>query len=460
MKSDDFQDRALAPHQERFIENFFGADSERVVALRWAPGLGSLAVTAHIIQRSLRVDPGTRALVLGSRLMLVEQMASRLSRLQVFAQPVDRYFFRSIQDAAADKSNIWMPGAAFLMGIDFAKQEDVAQSLGAADWGLIVVLDAESCRNKREQLVVSLASSSPNARILLLASPDSGDLPEFGTGQLQEFTSRLQDVLQGDAAEVEVVETIDVSMTKQHTESEDRFSQSLRRVGLYLADKGGVYLELADALLKANESSAAATEELLRKLRGSLISGVTMKLSRPPQGASDAESFYVDHAVPAVDPKLMEDIEDLLKQLDEMSSDTKYEILLGVLRSKKLKVGESGCTCVLTNNAATLSYLQVALEDDGFSVGELRPEATFDELCEELRRSKERGGILLAIDTCLQPELDLAFIEDLVLYEPPGSPREFATVLKLFHGLERSTSLKVSYIGTPKQPESGQDAQP
>jgi hypothetical protein len=462
MKSDDFQDRALAPHQERFIENFFGADSERVVALRWAPGLGSLAATAHIIQRCLEVDPGTRALVLGSRLMLVEQMATRLSRLQVFAQSVDRYFFRSIQDAAADKSNIWMPGAAFLMGIDFAKQEDVAQSLSASEWGLIVVLDAESCTNKREHLIASLVLSSPNARILLLASSDSGDLPAFGIGHVQEFTYRLQDILRGEVPEVQISETIAASQAKQHTDSEKHFFQSLRRVGLYLADKGGVYLQLANALMRANDSSPAATEEVLRKLRGFLVHGVTMKLSTQPKGASEAESFYVEHAAPIQDSKLMEDVETLLQQLDEMSSDSKYAVLLGMLRSKNEKppVGRPTCTCILTKSVATLSYLQVALEDDGFSVFELRPEAKFEELCEQVRRGKEHGGILLAIENCLQPEMDLAFIEDLILYDPPDGPSELPIMLRLFQGLERAISLKVSYIGTPKQPESGQDAQP
>ena len=179
MNGDTKSARPLLPHQQALLDKFFAEPASSGHAALWEPGLGAVWTTGHLIRNFLLFKPTSRVLVLSPKAVAV-QMEFHLAYIGVTAQLMDRFRYREMQDGSSSGTALWREGGVFILGVDFAKQDDVATSLLTVPWSLLVVLEAHQVRGQRERIVRRLVESSPGVRVLLLTMPGVKDLPKFG----------------------------------------------------------------------------------------------------------------------------------------------------------------------------------------------------------------------------------------------------------------------------------------
>ncbi len=431
----------LAPHQQEFVNAFLNGKAPQGFVLRWPPGFGAMGAAIAAVRAFLENHPKGRVLVLGPKL-LADQTAYRLVSSGVRAEVVDRFFFRMLIDATPQGGDVWQEGNAFVLGLDFAKQQDVSTSLCSASWDLIILMGAESVRGARENLVRHVISASNKARILLLAGAGAGELSTFGVSKWEQHTVDAGKLACLPASADALAPTIRTAHLEP-APGEKRIDEALDELLQSLPpDTKSAHL-LTDLVKSARSSGYAALEGVLRRIRNEWAHGWTGRKSQDRDDESDLFEVEREWAVDLFSGPLSAVLmERLLDQLESQSTDPKSIYLSGLLK----QMSPSQKTCILASYRATLSYLETALTETGAHVytvhSELSPERTID----ELEKFRATDGLLLITAAALRPELDLSFVDSLIIYDLPRANAKLAKILECFDGVHRSKSLEVTVI--------------
>lgn len=435
------------PHQQALLDKFFEEPAYPGHLVLWEPGLGAVWTSAHLINRLLMLKPSSRVLVLSPRALAV-QVEHHLSSVGVTAQLVDRFRYRAMQDGARPGDSIWGQGRVFILGLDFAKQDDITTSLCSVPWSLLVVPEAHHLRGQRKRVVRELVNSSPKIRVLLLTMPGVEDIPRLGIKRWTESTMRRTDVV--DAAGNRLFE-LSQPIVRHFEFAQDALEKHLKEnvsevVRLLVPTNRNQKL-LGSILDASMHSSLSALEEVLRRLRNRLAHGNFDAFQGIEELDDETDADELPTFTPAENRKLLEALDKCLKELDSVAGDSKLKGLALLLVDGKANRKLPQSMCILTQYRATLFYVQAALEELGFAPHVLHGALPFEERFNAVRAFQEHGGILLAT-AAVTGGLSMPQVESLVLYDPPRSRLMLQQILGRFQRFGRRAPLTIDVVNS------------
>jgi hypothetical protein len=440
--------RPLLPHQQALVDRFFAAQSARGHVVRADVGLGSSFATAHLIKRFLETQPDARILVLSSK-VLQAQTQHVLIEIGVRAETVDRFRFREMQDAAGSDEMIWPEGRAFILGMDFAKREDIARSLCAVAWTLLVLPEAHQVAGLRESFVQRLVATSPEARVLLLTSSGMGDLPTFGIKPWEEIRWSRADVVDAQGEPIFRQPRAKVESFAFHLDAqEQQLPEELAALVRLLTATGAIPAPLSAIFMRSMYSSPAALEELLRRLRSRVISREAEFSTPTAESEDETDADELPSAIQFDRERLLEAVNSCLALLDALVTDSKMAVLWELLSEAHGSGEMPRSMCILTEYRATLFYLQETLEGIGLDPSILHGAMSFDERGHVIDKFDKDGGVLVATIATIKG-LALPRVETVVLYDLPRDPIALEQIYGRFQRFGRSAPLTFQLLLEP-----------
>ena len=441
------------PHQAAFIEQFFANPSTRGHLLQSDVGLGTSFMAAHLIRRLLETQPAARVLVLLPKTLQI-QMREVLTSIGVSAEAIDRFRYRELQDAAPAEDTVWRAGAVSILSVDFAKQEDIARSLAAVPWTLLVVPEAHLLRGLREQVVRQIVASSPDLRMVLITVTGVDDISAFG---IEPFTTTRwhrsqvvdhagQHLFTQPPTQLEVIEF-------QEEAAERRMHEAVEEIAHLLEATDGAAL-LSALFLRSLTSSPAALEEGMRRFRNRLTHGMLELVPADGEGDDETDTDDLPSVMPENREKLLVALDRCLKELESLTVDSKLNAFVNKLAAMRADHSAPTAMCILTEYRATLFYLQTQLEETALNSYVLHGSIPFDERAHNVQGFKQHGGILLATTAMVTTGFDLPQVESLILYDLPRSPLMLQQVYGRFQRFGRTEPLRLSVLCDPNRANS------
>lgn len=393
---------ALFPHQLAFRDAFLADGAARHQFLLAPPGLGKGYVAQVIAHQAATGDEKGRVLVLAPG-PLVMQFAFGIRALEPAAavDVIDRRRLREIMGTPAE-DGIFRSGQIVVMGIDFAKQDDVLPLLLETHWSLVVVDEAHyALRGLRQRVVRRLVDNTE--RLLLLSAIDLN--PQFAAAmpQLQAVRwSRDEVDPQGRKLLIDVPRRIHLVSYERSVE-EARFAHKVVKFVEGQPVSVGVEQRrfIKALMLRALSSSPIAIQDFLIRQRVRLDAKTE---ANEWWGSSSSESE--DVAEPTVDslPSVWSDAESAAAALDELISaldssrvDSKADALRKLIREATSE-REAMRFAVFTVFASTADYVAEILVDSGQGVQILTGSVPVAERMVAVDEWKASGGALILTD--------------------------------------------------------------
>jgi hypothetical protein len=393
------------------------------------------------------MEPTARVLLLLSRKELQMQVIHVLTALGVTSESVDRFRYREMQDASPPTQALWPQGRAFVLGLDFAKQDDITASLCSVPWTLLVIPDAQQLRGERERAVQKIVTSSPHARLLLLTLPGVENLPTLGIRPWTESTVRLRDAVDNDGRRILELPPLQVRVIELQLDAvEQRLKNAVAEIMQLFRRDNGTQSALSAIFESSLRSSLPALEQVVRRLRNQLVHGKAdiAHLSNEQDDESDADDLP---SIPQADVgRVLAALDTCLAELELLATDAKLKALTHLLMEAKTRGDVPRSMCILTTYRATLCYLQTALEELGFAPYVLHGALPFEERFQAVHGFQEHGGILLATTALMTGGLSMPQADSLVMYDLPHSQIMLQQILGCFQRFGRKTPLRITVL--------------
>ncbi len=414
-------------HLDAFIETVLGSGSKRIVVLRADVGFGKTHALLALVSQLMQQQPSARVLLLNPA-ALRSQSVERLRGLGTPTLLVDRYKFRELLDANAG-NGVWPRGMALVLSDDFARKPDVMESLAGVQWDLVVADEAHRFTGTRADLLRRVGAT---AKRVVLSSAPGMTLPDWLVADDATVVEWRRDELVDD--EGKPLETAprpilhEVPFTL--SPAERHLSETVRALGAEL-DVGPPQSKfVAKILLRRLDSSPAALESTLRRLRNSLAHSRETNVLLEEGGDNEEEqvSTLFD---PSTAGKVLPVATQALQELEGIETDSKvsaFHDLMADLAVEKTSPGRR--ICVITDFLATLYYLAAEVEGQGLAYSSLNGRMTYEDRLKSLATFESTGGILLA--TRALQGIDLPDVTDLVLYDLPDNDRALYVLLTRF----------------------------
>ena len=428
-----FLERGCLPHQAEFAAKFLEPDSARKHLLLGAPGLGKGFAGAFIVGQAFANKQANRILVLcPSALVNQWHETIRQCNAEYPVLVVDRLRFRELDARRADGDSPWPASGVVVLSIDFAKQADVAASLVTTVWDLLVVDEAHNVKapSNRYELVSELLNSSQNMRSLFLQP--------VGTASGSEVDPTSGSFLSGATVTVWSRETVKDRDGKpllpevriewvRHQRKPDEMTvlAKLQESLHTLTVANPAMRATAAALLQCESSSLFALEQRLNRIcqwrneitHGSVVDDEgELEMQEAVQygaGAVDIEDQSVWQVPLATMAK------HLLPMVDDVESDFKFEVLLGLLESIGLQNSGNRRVCVFTRYADTASYLEAALSERHPHVAKLVGTSSYLDRVQILQEFARIGGVLIVTESMSSTIPEVAGV---IFYDLPLNP--------------------------------------
>jgi hypothetical protein len=418
-----FLERGCLPHQAEFAAKVLAPGSSKKHLLISVPGMGKAFVTAMICNHALAIGQAKRILVLTPSAFVSHwHDLIRRGNFDDSIVTVDRRKFREMEAAVGRGDSPWPATGIVIMSADFAKQADMAEALTRTKWDLLVVDEAQnlSIQSQRYMLLTGLLEGSPDMQVLFL-----------GTTRVDTKSNRL---VRGAATTVwsrESVRSHDgrplfpkvhlewLSYKRQPDEVNmlQLLQDSLRPMQ---ASNASMQL-IATTLMQTASSSLFALEQALNRLR--------LRRSEVMHGRDTfGENDYGLKAVVAdeltaigYDADAVRDVvnlaSDLLQNLKDVETDSKFDRLLEVLKTPGLTANSDRRVCVFTRYVDTATYLESALSEHHPRVATLTGNLSSSEQEHIVAQFAQSGGILITTDamTTAIPKVAAAIFYDLPL---------------------------------------------
>jgi superfamily II DNA or RNA helicase len=366
-------------------------------------GLGKTIQAGWILADLLAREPDARALI-AVPASLRDQWASELvSFFAVAPSRVDAAWLRSaVADRPADVSP-WAAPGAYLGSIDFLKRPDVARSIRAVLWDLLIVDEAHGAVAPSERHAALAAIAAVSRRVVLItATPYSGDAAAFrsltalGAARdepLPLMFRRSRDDVGDRRARRHRLMTVRIGRAEARLQRLlERYSRDVWRDAPPGAD--GARLAMTILRKRALSSPAAVLRSLTRRrelLRGAIAPPVQLTLF---EETDDADDMMPEGALAAPGLADARREERWLAALIEAAgaageTDSKARRLLRLLS----RIGDEP-VIVFTEYRDTLRRLAEALP----AASHLHGGLANAERAEVQRRFNREGGVLLATD--------------------------------------------------------------
>lgn len=435
----------LLPHQAALVETFFSPEAKRIIILRGDVGLGRSTALLAVASRLLRERPKARVLIVVPGIGLRAHLAYRLREAGTPTLEVDRYRFREMVDSSTG-GDMWPQGIAAVVTREFARLEDIRNSLASTRWDLLIVDEAHQFRGGLARDVVRHVSES-SERIILSALPNV-ELPEaFPVQSATVVVWRRDQVVGYDGRPLDA--------TPRPVLHEVRYD--LSSTELKLAEMVG---DLCRVLVSGTTQQAWIGRSWLRSVQSS-PAALEARLPEVVEARNRTA-----HQAPEPVPDTLEDeepLEDrlggwldlataekaaaiaalLVQKIEGLGSDSKLTAFAALLNRLEAPNATSRRICVLTEYVATLFYVAAEIEVHGVPCRLLHGSMTAEDRQSSLELFCHTGGVLAATSAALSEGIVLPEVTDLVLYDIPGSNTALQQVLGRFDRFGRRTQLNV-----------------
>ncbi len=429
------REKGFFPFQVHFIEKFLRPDSVRGHLLQAMPGSGVTWTVAGLLQVMRDRGEAKKVLVL-ARPSVGQQLYSVLNKLRVPSSTVDRYRFRELQAGQAPACPPWDQELVFILGIDFAKQDDISESLLRTTWDLLIVLDSARLGGRRGDLVRALQRIS--RRLLLTQSLYAAETDTRTLTDFARTTWTLTDLRRWDGTPlVSTSPTITRILTYDLSPQENLLREQVLSLAQRIEQEGNSASKLRGALIRHTAfSSPAAVEHLMQHLRNSPFIPVS-------ENVFEGEDEEEEASVPSV--RSLETIallQQILNTLESQRQDAKLSLLVQAFSDRVQRGLGRPRICIVTRYRSNVAYLSAGLSDLGIDIFEFHGELAIPVAEEALHHFKESGGILIAT-SILGEGIALPEVELLVLYDIPESERAVAQLYSCFNRIGRTEPLEV-----------------
>jgi hypothetical protein len=432
----------LLPHQSQFVETVFSNSSKRIVLLRAPVGMGKSAALAGVARHLLRNRPTARSLALVRR-ALQSQFTDWLKRLEVPAFVVDRYVFRELLDVPS-KGTVWPTGVVSILSIDFAKQEDVRDSLAQSQWDMLFVDECHFAESSRTEAIRRIGQSAERI-ILSTATPDAAQLSRlFPSGDITVIVWQRDQIvdLNGKplfADSPRVLHEVSFSLN----EEEINLRKTVTELSQLFRGGSDVISWRPAGLASATDSSPAALEAALR--------GFLTRMA--PIDIPDEEMDFLEDLAERTPTGQLgvgaseEDVSAIarlaLQRLEEVRVDSKLSAFSALLAGITQRRDPARKTVILTEFSPTLFYLVADLEEHKNNALLVHEGMTIDERVRSLGEFWTVGEVLVATRTIVETGIDFRGATDLILYDIPRFSRTLAQVLSRFDRIGRAIELNI-----------------
>jgi superfamily II DNA or RNA helicase len=404
---------------DTFIKTVLDPSGTRIVVLRADVGFGKTHALLALVSQLMQEQPTAQVLLLNPA-SLRSQSLERLRGLGTPTLLVDRYKFRELLDANAG-NGVWPRGVALVLSDDFARKPDVMESLAEVQWDLVVADEAHRFTGARANLLNRVGAT---AKRVVLASATGMSLPdglvaEGATVVEWRREERVDD--KGKPLDTAQRPTLhEVSFTL--SAAERHLSETVRALG-ELLDVGTPQSKfIAKILLRNRDSSPAALESILRRLRNSAAHAREIDLIEEGD-FDDVEEQERTLGDPATAGKILPIATEALQELEAMATDSKVAAFRGLMIDLALEKRAPGrMICVTTDFLATLYYLAAEVEEQGLAYSLINSRMPYEDRLKSLATFENTGSILLATTGALRG-IDLPNVTDLVPYDLPDSDR-------------------------------------
>jgi Helicase conserved C-terminal domain len=431
---------SLLPHQAEFIEQFFADPTDRGHLLQSDAGLGRSFMVVQLIKRMAETRPDSRVLLFAPKMLLMK-MRHDLTKNGIDAEVIDRFRYRELQDAALADDQVWPTSGVFLLTREFARQGDIAVSLAAVRWSLLVVLEAHLLRGLGEETIRELVASSPDLRVVLITLPDVEGMPTFGLDHLKKSEWRRARVLGHVGQRLIVQAPVHLEVINfQQNAAERQVQDMLQNVVDLVRTTDSSSIKVA-TFLRPFSSSPLAAEETVRRLRNHVVNGASGSARTQVERENDDDADSLLGISDKGDTRLMEALTRCLAGLESLSTDSKLNALIERLADWQNHGAFPEAVCILTEYRSSLFYLQTTLEQIGLPSYLLHGSMSFDERSRTVLEFKERRGVLIATSAIAASGLDLPQLDVLIFYDLPRSLSMLHQLLGRFWRLSRTIPL-------------------
>ncbi len=433
----------LLPHQAAFADLFFSSSAKRIVVLRADVGLGKSTALLAVAMRLLQERPTARALYLVPGSALRAQFVHRLYDLRVPTLEVDRYRFRELLDASTGK-DLWPSGMVVVMSREFARQEDVLESLMNAHWDLVLVDEAHQFRSGLSRDVAGVLSTSSER--MILATAPLLDLPDvFPNDESTVVAWNRNQIIGFDGKPLQTSPAPHLELRHYGlTAQELMIWETMRELHRALLDGSTQQAWIGRILLQSYESSPASLEAGLQRVNATRDRGEILESASLLESVDeDSEYEPVEGMLgPSIPQNATVMIGRLLRVLEDLGVDSKLLALDDLLKRIESRASSNTRICILTERVATLFYIGSELEDLGHPYRLFHGSMTMDDRHGALDQFSREGGILLATRAALEG-VDLREVTDLIFYDVPHSSSMLGQLVLRFDRLGRKTPLNL-----------------
>lgn len=440
----------LLPHQAAFIETVLRSNNKRIILLRGDAGIGKSVAVSRLASRLLKEQPAARVLLLGPSTHR-SQFVHMLRDEGTPAVNVDRYKFREMLDVVG-AGEVWLPGVAFVLSDDFAKQPDISASLATVHWDLIISDEAHGAMRDREELLQRLSTTAQ--QVILATVPSAvavGSFPMEDVTVLDWHRDQLVDH-----------EGRPLRMARRPALHEVRFSLGREEAQLsWVVHMLSQTLEsgtaqqrvLAKTLIRNLHSSPAALEGTLRRLTlrtegQEEMDAVSELTDRIPMAAFVENSSIMPDGVRTLASRA-------LAELEVIQVDNKLSVFDALL-DRLMRIETSRHICVLTVFLSTLYYLVSEIDARDITSPVLHGGMRREDRNESLRTFESNGGVLVATIGAVHEDLSLPTVTDLVLYDLPTNAVALEEILGCFDRFSRTSQLQIHALAQ----SDGADSEP
>jgi hypothetical protein len=318
-------------------------------------------------------------------------MAFVLKERGVASQLVGRYRYRELEANTESGHIPWDRGGAFILGIDFAKQDDIRSGLLATSWDLVIVLNSSRFSGVCSELVNSLVSEKRNRRLLLTETLMSAENASLQISDAAVTMWTLADLRSWDGEPLlsplrPTVRIISYSLSAEERQVRERVSS----MADLILRKGSAGSNFRSTLIqKAALSSPAVLENHVRHFRNSSVHGAT-----EPVFEDEAAEESVDiHSEEIAD--VLPFVVEILQSLEELRHDTKLSVLVEELRVRFQFARKNTQVCIFTRYLSNVAYIEAALSELAQPIFGYHGSLSFETRDMTLREFKQTGGVLI-----------------------------------------------------------------
>ncbi len=424
---ESLREAGLLPHQAQFIVDFLAPGSPPYQQLMTPTGAGKSIMVSELTDRLIVEHHAVRVLILTTRLALQRQfldiLRQHVKRIPVIG--IDKRAFRGLEASVDVGLSPWDRPIVAVMTLDLAKQEDIANSLAAVKWDLVVVDEAHGITGQRKELIDRLIDSGAIRRLLLFAAIPSADalsLPGLVT------TKWSRDIVDWEGHPLFKTSRERRVVVYRRGSDEVDFLRNLKQLSKELIDDPVAALQRS-LLLRVAASSLYAIELSLLRQRNRLAHGMpfpSVIAERDLQSESTLEEAALeealDYSIWANPASALARITTLIEDLDGISSDEKLQSLLALV--EKITTASQTCrVCIFSSFIATVSYLYSSLRDAGTEAYQFTGAMSYKERDRAYHRFTETGGVLVA-SSVATTGLDLAHADVGINYDLSASRLE------------------------------------